>query len=210
MITTENWGLIDYDIAWEKQRQIVKDIQTKRDKNVLVFCQHPTVITIGRNGTINNVLSQPDFLKSIGIKVIDIDRGGDVTMHNPGQLVGYPIFNLSSFKEDLHWFLRQIESAIIDLAAVYGIKAGRVDGLTGVWVDGKRKLCAMGMHCSRWVTSHGFALNVNNNLSEFNYIVPCGIQDKGVTSLSIETGQNIDINSVAEECQKIFERIFRI
>ena len=197
MITTENWGLIDYDIAWENQRQIVKDIQTKRDKNVLVFCQHPTVITIGRNGTINNVLSQPDFLKSIGIKVIDIDRGGDVTMHNPGQLVGYPIFNLSSFKEDLHWFLRQIESAIIDLAAVYGIKAGRVDGLTGVWVDGKRKLCAMGMHCSRWVTSHGFALNVNNNLSE-------------LTSLSIETGQNIDINSVAEECQKIFERIFRI
>ena len=208
MIRVENWGIIDYDEAWERQKQIVKDIQTNRNRNVLILCQHPTVITIGRNGTINNVLSQPEFLESLGIKVIEIDRGGDVTMHNPGQLVGYPIFNLTDYKEDLHWFLREIESVIIDLADIYGIKAGRVDGLTGVWVDGKRKLCALGMHCSRWVTYHGFALNVNNNLSEFDYIIPCGIQNKGVTSIEIETGMKIDIDSVVDECKKLFENRF--
>jgi len=208
MITVENWGIIDYETAWERQMQIVKDIQSNRNKNVLILCQHPTVITIGRNGTINNVLTQADYLNSVGIKVIEIDRGGDVTMHNPGQLVGYPIFNLSGYKEDLHWFLREIESIIIDLSDIYGIKAGRVEGLTGVWIDDKRKLCAMGMHCSRWVTYHGFALNVNNDLSEFNHIVPCGIQNKGITSLEIETGTKIDFDAVTLECRKLFEDRF--
>jgi lipoyl(octanoyl) transferase len=144
----------------------------------------------------------------MGVKVIDIDRGGDVTLHNPGQMVGYPIFNLSSYKEDLHWFLREIEQTIIDLTSVFGIESARVEGMTGVWVESKRKICAMGMHCSRWVTYHGFALNVNNNVGEFDYIVPCGIQDKGVTSIEVETGTVIEYNNVVNECIKSFEKHF--
>ena len=116
---------------------------------MLVLCQHPTVITIGRNGSDDNITVNKDFLKQAGIPVYEIDRGGDVTLHNPGQIVGYPVFNLSSYREDLHWFLREIEEAIIELVALYGITAGRSKGLTGVWVDGERKICAMGLHSSR-------------------------------------------------------------
>ena len=208
MFQVENWGLIDYNSAWDRQKSLVKSIQDSRDRNVLVLCQHPTVITIGKNGTDQNVVANRDFLSKMGVDVIEIDRGGDVTLHNPGQIVGYPIFNLSSYKEDLHWFLREIEQAIIDLNNVFGINSGRIDGLTGVWVDNKRKICAMGMHCSRWVTYHGFALNVNNNLREFDYIVPCGIQNKGVTSIEIETGTVIEYNNVVNECIKSFEKYF--
>ncbi len=208
MIEIQNWGLVDYKEAWQRQKQIVADIQQKRDKSVLVLCQHPTVITIGRNGTEDNITVQHEFLRKLGVEVYEIDRGGDVTLHNPGQLVGYPIFNLSSYREDLHWFLREIEQVIIDLVADYGIDAGRVEGLTGVWVDGKRKICAMGMHCSRWVTYHGFALNVNNDLSEFGYIVPCGIRDKEVTSIEAETGQKVDFDEISEKCKEIFRKKF--
>ena len=208
MIEVQNWGLVDYKIAWDRQKALVKDIQEKRDRNVLVLCQHPTVITIGKNGTDVNVTANRDFLEKMGVSVYDIDRGGDVTMHNPGQLVGYPIFNLSSYKEDLHWFLREIEQIIIDLAADYGIKSNRIEGLTGVWVDGQRKICAMGMHCSRWVTYHGFALNVTNNLSEFDYIVPCGIEDKGVTSIEQEAGMHIAFEDVVNNCIKHFKKRF--
>jgi lipoyl(octanoyl) transferase len=208
MIEIQNWGLVDYKEAWQRQKQIVADIQQKRDKSVLVLCQHPTVITIGRNGTEDNITVQHEFLRKLGVEVYEIDRGGDVTLHNPGQLVGYPIFNLSSYREDLHWFLREIEQVIIDLVADYGIDAGRVEGLTGVWVDGKRKICAMGMHCSRWVTYHGFALNVNNDLSEFGYIVPCGIRDKEVTSIEAETGQKVDFDEISEKCMEIFRKKF--
>jgi lipoyl(octanoyl) transferase len=208
MIEIQNWGLVDYKEAWQRQKQIVADIQQKRDKSVLVLCQHPTVITIGRNGTEDNITVQHEFLRKLGVEVYEIDRGGDVTLHNPGQLVGYPIFNLSSYREDLHWFLREIEQVIIELVADYGIDAGRVEGLTGVWVDGKRKICAMGMHCSRWVTYHGFALNVNNDLSEFGYIVPCGIRDKEVTSIEAETGQKVDFDEISEKCKEIFRKKF--
>ena len=208
MIEIQNWGLVDYKEAWQRQKQIVADIQQKRDKSVLVLCQHPTVITIGRNGTEDNITVQHEFLRKLGVEVYEIDRGGDVTLHNPGQLVGYPIFNLSSYREDLHWFLREIEQVIIELVADYGIDAGRVEGLTGVWVDGKRKICAMGMHCSRWVTYHGFALNVNNDLSEFGYIVPCGIRDKEVTSIEAETGQKVDFGEISEKCKEIFRKKF--
>lgn len=208
MFQVENWGLIDYEEAWARQMELVKSVQDKRDRNVLVLCQHPTVITIGKNGTNKNVVANHDFLTMMGVKVIDIDRGGDVTLHNPGQIVGYPIFNLSSYKEDLHWFLREIEQTIIDLTSVFGIESARVEGMTGVWVESKRKICAMGMHCSRWVTYHGFALNVNNNVREFDYIVPCGIQDKGVTSIEVETGTVIEYNNVVNECIKSFEKHF--
>lgn len=204
MLEIQNWGLIDFSKSWEKQKELVQDIQSKRDRSVLVLCQHPTVITIGRNGTNDNITVQPEFLRKIGVDVHEIDRGGDVTMHNPGQLVGYPIFNLSSYKEDLHWFLREIEEIIIELVSMYGIKASRVPGLTGVWVDQMRKICAMGMHCSRWVTYHGFALNVSNDLSEFGYIIPCGIQNKEVTSIVSETGTAVAYEEVLNQCAKLF------
>lgn len=208
MFEIQDWGLIEYNEAWQRQREIASEIQSKRNKHVLVLCEHPTVITIGRAGGAENVLMSRDFLKSLGVDVVDIDRGGDVTMHNPKQLVGYPIFNLSALKEDLHWFLRSIEDALIETIAHWGLTGDRVQGLTGVWLEEKRKIAAIGLHCSRWVTSHGFALNVANNLNEFSYIVPCGITDKAVTSISLEVGTNIDIEEVKNVCTKVFERKF--
>lgn len=208
MIEVQDWGLIDYNEAWTRQKEIAADIQSKRNRNVLVLCEHPTVLTIGRAGGAENVLMSREFLNQLGVQVVNIDRGGDVTMHNPGQLVGYPIFNLSSLKEDLHWFLRELEEALIEIISRWGITGGRVDGLTGVWVENNRKIAAMGLHCSRWVTSHGFALNVSNNLAEFSYIVPCGITDRGVTSISQETGTNIDIDSVKNVCIEVFDNKF--
>lgn len=200
----QNWGLIDYEEAWERQRYLVSEIQKQRGKNVLVLCQHPTVITIGRNGKESSLLFSNEFMIKKGIKVIYNDRGGDATLHNPLQLVGYPIFDLSALKEDLHWFLRSMENCIISLLKKYKIDAKTLSGLTGVWIEDKRKICAMGFHCSKWVTSHGFALNVSNDLREFEYIVPCGIKDKSVTSISKETGTNFDVKEVESECEHIF------
>lgn len=208
MFEVQNWGLIDYQTAWDKQKKLVIEIQKHRNKNVLVLCEHPAVITIGKSGSMKNLLVKPDFLESLGINVVNIDRGGDVTLHNPGQLVGYPIFNLSNYKEDLHWFLREIENCIIQLLIIYGIKSNRIDGQTGVWVQDYKKIAAIGLHCSRWVTSHGFALNVKNDLSQFDYIIPCGIKDKTVTSIEKETGTEIDFDDVKNECIKSFRRSF--
>ncbi|MBX3042362.1 MAG: lipoyl(octanoyl) transferase LipB [Candidatus Kapabacteria bacterium] len=208
MFEIQDWGLIEYNEAWDKQKEIASDIQKKRNRNVLVFCEHPTVITIGRAGGSENILMSRDFLKSLGVSTVEIDRGGDVTMHNPKQLVGYPIFNLSSLKEDLHWFLREIENSLIDIISHWGLTGERVEGLTGVWIERKRKIAAIGLHCSRWVTSHGFALNVANNLMEFSYIVPCGITDKAVTSISQELGTDIDIEEVKHVSAKVFEKRF--
>jgi len=210
MIEFENWGLIDYKIAWDKQKEIYNKLLKNKDlKGVFVVCQHPTVITLGRNSKISNILFKPEFLEQMGVKIYEIERGGDVTLHNPGQIVGYPIFNLTHFKQDLHWFLREIEQSLIDLIAKYNIIGSRVDGLTGVWIDGKRKIAAIGLHCSRWITSHGFALNVNNNLLEFSYIVPCGISDKEVTSINKELGREIDIEKVINDCKEIFLEKFK-
>jgi len=208
MIEIQDWGLINYNEAWAKQKVIAQEIQKNRNKHVLVLCEHPTVLTVGRAGGTNNILMSPDFLKQMGVDIVEIDRGGDVTMHNPGQLVGYPIFNLSAMKEDLHWFLREIEEAIIEIISHWNIAGGRVEGLTGVWIENKRKICAMGLHCSRWVTSHGFALNVLNNLMEFSYIVPCGITDKAVTSISQEIGKITEINDVKKVCIDVFRKRF--
>jgi lipoyl(octanoyl) transferase len=208
MIEIQNWGLIDYRDAWDRQKELVNEIQEKRDQNVLVLCQHPSVITIGKTGSENNIVCHRSLLESAGIDIVYTDRGGDVTLHNPGQLIGYPIFNLSSYKEDLHWFLREVEGAIIELLRKYGIESGRVEGLTGVWVETQRKICAMGMHCSRWVTSHGFALNVSNDISEFGYIIPCGITNKQVTSIALEIGTDIDIMKVEKDCEIVFKEIF--
>jgi lipoyl(octanoyl) transferase len=208
MLEIQDWGLIDYIEAWERQKQIASDIIKNRNRNVFVVCEHPTVITVGRAGKQENILLPTKFLESKGIKVVYNDRGGDVTLHNPGQLVGYPIFNLYDYKTDLHWFLREIENAIIELLASFNIMGERVEGLTGVWIERERKICAIGLHCSQWVTSHGFALNVCNNLDEFNYIVPCGIQNKGVTSISKELGTEIDVSIVKQKCIEVFEKRF--
>ncbi|MFN8367417.1 MAG: lipoyl(octanoyl) transferase LipB [Candidatus Kapaibacterium sp.] len=208
MITIEHWGLIEYNAAWDMQKQYVAEIQRGERNSTLVLCEHPTVITIGRNGTEDNVTASNDELDKHEVSVIPINRGGDVTLHNPGQLVGYPIFRLTDFKEDLHWFLREIEECIIELLQHYSILGERVDGLTGVWIDKQRKVCAIGLNCSRWVTSHGFALNVENDISEFNFIVPCGITDKEVTSISKECNQKIAIQEVAEICAQIFSKKF--
>lgn len=208
MLEIQDWGLIDYIEAWERQKQIASDIIKNRNRNVFVVCEHPTVITVGRAGKQENILLPTKFLESKGIKVVYNDRGGDVTLHNPGQLVGYPIFNLYDYKTDLHWFLREIENAIIELLASFNIMGERVEGLTGVWIERERKICAIGLHCSQWVTSHGFALNVCNNLNEFNYIVPCGIQNKGVTSISKELGTEIDVSIVKQKCIEVFEKRF--
>jgi lipoyl(octanoyl) transferase len=208
MLEIQDWGLIDYLEAWERQKQIASDIIKNRNRNVFVVCEHPTVITVGRAGKQENILLPTKFLESKGIKVVYNDRGGDVTLHNPGQLVGYPIFNLYDYKTDLHWFLREIENAIIELLASFNIMGERVEGLTGVWIERERKICAIGLHCSQWVTSHGFALNVCNNLDEFNYIVPCGIQNKGITSISKELGTEIDVSLVKQKCIEVFEKRF--
>lgn len=205
-----DWGLIDYDEAWKRQKEIVSNIQKNRDRNVFVVCQHPAVITIGRAGSADNIITKDSFLRQMGIKVVYSDRGGDVTLHNPGQLVGYPIFNLSAYRQDLHWFLREIESVIIDTIAEYGIIGDRVHGLTGVWVDNSRKIAAIGLHCSRWVTSHGFALNVENNIDQFSFIIPCGIKDKdkSVTSMKIETKHKISVEEVKLNCIEKMQKKF--
>lgn len=208
MIEIEDWGLIDYKEAWDKQKIYAEEVLNKTRNSTLILCEHPSVITIGKSGTEGNIIPKPDFLKQIGIDVFNIDRGGDVTLHNPGQLVGYPIFNLADFRQDLHWFLREIEQCIIELLEKFQILAGRVEGLTGVWISEQRKICAMGLHCSRWITSHGFALNAHNNLSEFDLIVPCGIKDKGVTSIEKELGIRIEISDLKSRCSEIFKKHF--
>lgn len=209
MLEIRDWGLIEYNEAWRMQRDVVEEIRADRRKNVFVMCEHPSVITIGRSGTEDNIVINTEFLAKQGISVVKNDRGGDVTLHNRGQLVGYPIFNLENYKKDLHWFLREIENTIIELLLNYSIKASILKGFTGVWIDGKRKICAIGLHCSNWITSHGFALNVCNNLEEFNYIIPCGIRNKEITSIKKEIGTDIDFNNVKSKCKEVFENSFK-
>jgi len=182
----EDWGLIKYKEAWDKQNEYVSQIQKGKRRSTLVFCEHPSVVSIGKNGSKENLLRSDSYFEKNDVDLVWTSRGGDVTMHNPGQLVAYPLFDLNHFKTDLHWFLRNLEEAVIMTISEFGISGTRVDGLTGVWVDQKRKICAMGLHCARWVTSHGLALNVMNDMSEFDYIIPCGIEDKKVTSMKME------------------------
>lgn len=195
-MNVEDWGLIDFNDAWRRQRELTDAILHHDHPDTLVFCQHPPVITLGRNTQHGSVLASRELLGSMGVDVIEINRGGEATVHNPGQLVGYPIFNLQRTKPDLHWFLRTIEQCVIDALAEFGILAGRVDSLTGVWIQEQRKVCAIGIHCSRWVTSHGFALNIENDLGLFSAIVPCGITERGVTSVAAETTHKITLEMV--------------
>ena len=203
-IIIEDWSLIPFREAWSRQEEYVREIQQGNRSSTLILCEHPAVLTIGKEGGEHNIIVSKEILASMNIEPIPINRGGDITAHNPGQLIGYPLFHLSQFKEDLHWFLREIEEVIIQVLKEYGIESGRVEGKTGVWIEYERKICAIGLHCSRWVTSHGFALNVNNDLTLFDKIIPCGIPDKSVTSMSEELGMSIDMEELKEKCRNGF------
>lgn len=208
-----DWGLIDYQAAWDKQEDLLKQKvdfkMSQRDmaqseqllaSHDLIFCEHPHVYTLGKSGHMDNLLLDQDELNKAEATFYKINRGGDITYHGPGQLVAYPIFDLEQFFTDIHKYLRYLEEAIIQTIAHYGIKGERYEGYTGVWLDADkpeaRKICAMGVRCSRWVTMHGLALNVNPDLSYFKNIVPCGIDDKAVTSISKELGRPVDIEEV--------------
>jgi lipoyl(octanoyl) transferase len=183
--------------------------------NHLLFCQHPHVYTLGKSGHQENLLMNEEQLNEVGAQFYKINRGGDITYHGPGQLVGYPILDLENFFTDIHQYMRILEEAIISTCADYGLSAGRIDGLTGVWLgykDGQnpRKICAMGVKCSRWVTMHGFAFNVNTDLNFFGNIIPCGISDKAVTSLQQELGKELSMGEVAEKLKGHLVTLFEI
>lgn len=209
---------IEYKQAWEYQEELFDDALDKKSKRIqpdsyLLFCEHPHVITIGKHGKLENLLFQENFLKEKGVSLFQIDRGGDVTYHGPGQLVGYPIFDLESFDIGLRQYIHNLEEIIIRLLAGYGIQAGRLEGAAGVWLDtattGRtRKIAAIGVRSSRFVTMHGFALNVNTDLSYFSLINPCGFIDKGVTSMEQELGHPVDMEEVKLKAKALFEEVF--
>jgi len=184
-------------------------------RNYLLFVEHPPVLTLGKTGDVSNVLLSEESLHEKGIQFFRTNRGGDITFHGPQQIVGYPILDLEKFDTDIGHYLRNLEEVIIQTLADYGIKAGRSKGETGVWIDpdikGKeRKICAIGVRCSRWITMHGFAFNVNTDLSYFNYIIPCGIQNKQVTSLQKECGREMELEEVKEKVKQNFEKVFNV
>jgi lipoate-protein ligase B len=183
---TVDLGLMPYGIAWDLQRRIVAARKAGAVPDVLLFCEHPHVITLGRNGKLDHLRASDHLLRQMNVEFLPTDRGGDITYHGPGQLVGYPILNLSEIRRDLVWYVRQLEEVMIRTTAEFGITARREPGKTGVWVDtprGEEKLAAIGVHVSRWVTSHGLAYNVATDLHYFDLIVPCGIAGKRATSL---------------------------
>ena len=207
-------GLIDYKEAWDVQEKLFQEVidrkvanrkrlveEQESPKHYLLFCEHPHVFTLGRSGDETNLVIKENDLPSIQATFYKNNRGGDITYHGPGQIVGYPILDLDFFFTDIHKYLRFLEEAVILTLNDYGIKSGRIEGLTGVWLDPEdkvkaRKICALGVRCSRWVTMHGFAFNVNTDLSYFNYIIPCGITDKQVTSMEKELARKVDIEEV--------------
>lgn len=209
----QDWGQVDYERAWDRQETLFKAIVEQKVKNrsesldtptpnYLIFTEHPHVFTLGKSGKPEHLLLSEKELKEKQARFYKINRGGDITYHGPGQIVGYPILDLDNFFTDIHLYLRTLEEAIILTLADYGISAGRYPGYTGVWIDpdgaNARKICAMGVRSSRWVTMHGFAFNVNANLDYFRYIVPCGIDDKAVTSMEQELGKLLDLEEVKE------------
>lgn len=229
----QDLGLIDYKEAWDYQEKIFNKIVAKKlenrtlfpnsqpdcrqasllTPNYLLFCEHPHVYTLGKSGSENNLLINDDGLKEKQATYYKINRGGDITYHGPGQIVGYPILDLDNFFTDIHKYLRFLEEVIILTLDEYGIKSGRSEGQTGVWLDVEnplkaRKICAMGVRASRWITMHGFAFNVNADLDYFKNIIPCGIADKPVTSLNKELGRNIDMDKVKEKVKRNFEKVF--
>jgi lipoyl(octanoyl) transferase len=226
-------GVMRYKEAWDYQESLLQGntiIKTKirevedagiiidvlpQTQHHLLFVEHPPVYTLGKSGHIENVLLSEENLAKRGIDFFRINRGGDITYHGPGQIVGYPIFDLEKFYTDIGKYLRNIEEVVILTLAEYGLKAERSPGETGVWLDPfvkgrERKICAIGVRTSRWITMHGFALNVNTDLNYFNFIIPCGIQNKQVTSLQKELGKELDIKEVKQLLKKNFEKVFDI
>ena len=224
----QDLGPIDYAAAWDYQKELFQASIARKTSNRdlapelqvptedhLLFCEHPHVYTLGKNGKSTNLLMNEDGLRDAGVQFFPIDRGGDITYHGPGQIVGYPILDLDHYFTDVHRFLRTLEEAVIGTLEAYKIKAGRIDGLTGVWIDGDdptkaRKICAFGIKASRWVTMHGFAFNVNTDISYFDHIVPCGITDKGVTCMAKELGGLIDMQGVKDRLKLELADLFDV
>ena len=209
----QDLGSLNYAAAFDLQRQLVERRQRGEIPDQLLLLEHPHVITLGRHGQPDNLLASEEHLRRAGVSWYPTDRGGDITYHGPGQLVGYPILDLREWKRDVTAYLRALEQALIGALAVFGIAAGRETGLTGVWVptpSGPAKIAALGVHLSRWVTSHGFALNVTTDLSYFQYIVPCGLRGKPVTSmekiLGTDPGRDCVIAAVVENFGRVFAR----
>ena len=218
-------GLIDYKKCWDFQEELFAEILTvkssnrKEDKTVatknhLIFCEHPHVYTLGKSGDEKNLLVNEDYLKSRGATFHKINRGGDITYHGPGQIVGYPILDLDNFFTDIHKYLRFLEEAVILTLKEYGLESERSPGETGVWfdvgTDKARKICALGVKSSRWVTMHGFAFNINSDLSYFGNIIPCGIADKKVTSLEKELEREVDFEEVKNKVKTHLIELFEM
>lgn len=222
-VTFIDWGLVDYQEAWDRQEEIFKKtLAIKHNnrvnntelstENFLIFNEHPHVYTLGKSGKPEHLLLDQKALEEKEARYYKINRGGDITYHGPGQIVGYPILDLDNFFTDIHLYLRTLEEAIILTLQDYGIQAGRYPSFTGVWIDADnekaRKICAMGVRASRWVTMHGFAFNVNADLSYFGNIVPCGIDDKDVTSMERELGYKPNINEVKDKLKRHIANLF--
>lgn len=225
----EDWGKIEYGTAWDQQEVMLKEnlavkaqwfgkSEEEKDRSIdtthhFILCEHPHVYTLGKSGMMENLLLNDSRLKELDVTFYKTNRGGDITYHGPQQIVGYPILDLEKIYTDLGKYMRGLEEVIIRTIAHWGLVGDRLPGSTGVWLDAdikgkERKICAMGVRCSRWVTMHGFALNVNTDLKYFDYIVPCGITDKGVTSMQKEIGEAIDMELVKAEIKKHFEEVF--
>ena len=224
-VIVQDWGLLDYQQSWDKQEMVFAEtVQAKtlnRNNNTdypvnnhLIFVEHPHVYTLGKSGKPENLLLDEAGLAGKHATFYKINRGGDITYHGPGQMVVYPILDLDNFFTDIHLYLRTLEEAVILTLSDYGIPGGRYEGYTGVWLDADndraRKICAMGVRCSRWVTMHGLAFNVNTDLSYFKNIVPCGIDDKDVTSMERELGHPIDTKEVKEKLKNYIGELFEM
>jgi lipoyl(octanoyl) transferase len=213
-------GLVEYKEAWDYQEQLhnilLNESKTRTNHiGYFIICEHPHVYTLGKSGNVNNLLINENFLKSINATFYKTNRGGDITYHGPGQIVGYPIININKLQIGVKKYIYNIEELIIKTLKEYNVNGTRLDKATGVWIINKdsktaKKICAIGVRVSRGITMHGFAFNINTNLQYFNYIVPCGIKDKGVTSLSSELGKNIDINEVKNKLLKNFLEVFNL
>ncbi|MHA4844238.1 lipoyl(octanoyl) transferase LipB [Flavitalea antarctica] len=214
----EDLGEVSYKSAWDYQEELLAyNVQAKKEGtetiNHLLFLEHPPVYTLGKSGHEENILISESDRVARGIEYYKANRGGDITFHGPGQLVGYPILDLEKYYTDIGRYLRNLEEVVIDTMAVYGLSGERSKGETGVWLDPgipgrERKICAMGVRCSRWITMHGFALNVNTDLSYFDYIIPCGIKNKKVTSLANELGYELPFDEVKANLKNSFEKVF--
>jgi len=203
----EQFGLVNYPEALCLQQERVAARKGRAIPDTLLLLEHPHVFTLGRNARREHLLASHQRLAEVGAQVFETDRGGDITYHGPGQLVGYPILDLTQHRRDIAWYMRSLEQVFIGVAADYAVQACREDGAPGVWV-GDEKLVAMGVHVSRWVTSHGFAFNVNTDLKYFDWIVPCGLRDKGVTSLEKLLGHRVEMNEVIECVVEHFGKVF--